>query len=144
MTEALARDNRSETEDLLLELLDMPISFHRCFVAITGKVTAALLLSYLWWAANETGAEPEGWIARPLEHIRDETGLSRDELSGARRILRERAILEDRRRGIPPIVEFRIDRIRVAHLLLDQAHRQRGATGLASAANLQPLPRSAH
>ena len=144
MTAAIAPNGRSETDDLLLELLDMPISFQRCFVAITGKVTAALLLSYLWWAAEERGPDPEGWIARPLDHIRDETGLSRDELSSARRILRERAILEDRRRGMPPVVEFRVDRTRVAHLLVDQVRRQRGACGLASAKHFQPLSHLAH
>jgi len=144
MMEAIARDDRSETDDLLLELLDMPISFHRCFVAISGKVTAALLLSYLWWAADEAGSEAQGWFARPLDHIRDETGLSRDELCGARRILRERAILQDRRRGMPPVVEFRIDRARVARLLLDQVRSQRCTIALAGANPLPPSSRSAH
>ena len=29
----------------LLQLLDRPIAFHRCFVTLTGSVTAALMLS---------------------------------------------------------------------------------------------------
>jgi hypothetical protein len=44
------------TEALLLDLLDMPISFHRCFIAITGRLTAALLLSHLWWVSEEASA----------------------------------------------------------------------------------------
>ena len=32
--------------ELLLEVFAEPIMFHRCYVALTGSVTAALLLSY--------------------------------------------------------------------------------------------------
>ena len=123
--------DRTDTEELLLELLDMPISFHRCFVGITGKVTAALLLSYLWWSTDEHGPSQDGWMPRPLDRIRDETGLSRDELASARHVLRALEILDDRRRGMPPVVEFRIDRDRVARLLLDHARNRRFSSRMA-------------
>lgn len=127
--------DRTDTEELLLELLDMPISFHRCFVGITGKVTAALLLSYLWWSTDEPGPSQDGWMPRPLDRIRDETGLSRDELASARHVLRALDILDDRRRGMPPVVEFRIDRDRVARLLLDHARIRRHSNRMAPLAH---------
>lgn len=136
--------HRPETEELLLELLDMPISFHRCFVAISGKVTAALLLSYLWWAPDGADPEEDGWIARPLDTMREDTGLSRDELSSARRTLRELAILEERRRGMPPVVEFRVDRARVAQLLMDELRARQAAHGVRCPQEQRPLSRLAH
>ena len=33
------------TPQLLLEVFDIPVSFHRCLVPITGGVTSALMLS---------------------------------------------------------------------------------------------------
>jgi hypothetical protein len=109
-----------ESEALLLELLDMPISFHRCLVPLTGKVTAALLLSYLLWNEDEARPDPAGWVTRPLDRLREETGLSKDELGSARRALRALGILEERRLGMPPRVEFRINRRRIAQLLVEQ------------------------
>lgn len=144
MTHAFAPFDRPQTEELLLELLDMPISFHRCFVAITGKVTSALLLSYLWWSANDAGMESRDWIAMPLERIREDTGLSRDELSGARRSLRERGILDERRRGMPPVVEFHVDRARVAHLLMVRTSEQHATHDPALAQAFLPLNQSPH
>jgi hypothetical protein len=120
MAPSLPHVDPPEMEALLFELLDMPISFYRCFVTLTGKVTAALLLSYLWWTEEEAGQESDNGIARPLQQIRDETGLSKEELGTARRVLRDLAILHERRHGIPPVVEFRLDRARVAHLLVQR------------------------
>jgi DNA-binding transcriptional ArsR family regulator len=128
------------TEALLLDLLDMPISFHRCFIAITGRLTAALLLSHLWWVSEEaSAAEHEGWIVRSIEAIREETGLSRDELAGARRVLRDHGILTERRQGIPPTVAFRVNQARVAQLLIENARRRAlDATPLAAAEPIRP------
>ena len=41
--DALSRP--SITTDLLLQVFDLPVSFHRCLVPITGGVTPALMLS---------------------------------------------------------------------------------------------------
>lgn len=136
MSESLVNFEWAETEALLLELLDMPISFHRCFVNLTGKVTAALLLSYLWWSDEEPDRQQEGWITKPLEQIRDETGLSRDELASARRILRELTILEERREGMPPAHAFRVNRNRVAHLLVEHVRRKQTCDAAGTTAQL--------
>lgn len=120
MSQSIGELGVSGSEALLLEVLDMPINFHRCFVSITGKVTAALLLSYLWWSSDEAARAHDGWISRPLEEIRDDTGLSRDELATARRILRDLAFLEERRHGMPPELAFRVNRDHVAHAIVER------------------------
>ena len=35
------------TTELLLEVFDIPVSFHRCLVPVTGGITSALMLSLL-------------------------------------------------------------------------------------------------
>ena len=132
MSQLIADFSQAETEALLLDLLDMPISFHRCFVALTGKVTAALLLSYLWWSGEEVENGHDGWVHKALDEIREETGLSKDELATARRILRELAILDERRHGMPPALAFRVNHDRVAHLLAEHVcaeQRHNAASG---------------
>ena len=42
------------TAELLLEVFDLPVSFHRCLVPITGGVTAALMLSQAIWTTQTT------------------------------------------------------------------------------------------
>ena len=67
----------------LLQLLDRPIAFHRCFVTLTGSVTAALMLSQaLYW--QRRCKEPEGWWYKTLEEWTEETGLNRRETEAAR------------------------------------------------------------
>lgn len=33
------------TTEVLLQVFDLPVSFHRCLIPLTGGVTAALMLS---------------------------------------------------------------------------------------------------
>lgn len=119
----------SEEDELLLELLDIPISFHRSFVTVTGRLTAALLLSYLWWPDEDerAGGAREVWMTRPLDRIRDETGLTKDEISAARRVLRELEIVEERRFGVPPRVQFRVNHAHVSELLATKVRARAAA-----------------
>lgn len=142
MSQSIADFSQPETEALLLDLLDMPISFHRCFVALTGKVTAALLLSYLWWSGEEVDGDNDGWITKALDELRDETGLSRDELATARRILRELAILEERRHGMPAALAFRINHNRVAHLLTERVRPEQRYNTAAAASDVSGRQRA--
>lgn len=45
-------DTAGITTDLLLEVFDLPVSFHRCLVPIAGGVTAALMLSQAIWTTQ--------------------------------------------------------------------------------------------
>jgi hypothetical protein len=75
---------------LLLEVFAEPIMFHRCYVTLTGSVTAALVLSYASYATEEIAAEThsEGWFVKTVAQWQHDTGLTRTELESARRKLK--------------------------------------------------------
>ena len=83
---------------LLLDVFDLPVSFHRSLIPITGSVTAAFLLSHAIWNTQEAEAgsfgAPEtdiidGWFAMSQDQWSRQTGLSRWEQETARRLLRQ-------------------------------------------------------
>jgi len=96
------------TAELLLEVFDLPVSFHRCLVPITGGVTAALMLSQAIWTTQTIEPSAKGWFSRSQEQWTDETGLSRWEQETARRGLRGAGFLEERRVGMPAKLWFRV------------------------------------
>lgn len=96
------------TADLLLEVFDLPVSFHRCLVPITGGVTAALMLSQAIWTSQTIEPSASGWFSRSQEQWTEETGLSRWEQETARRALRNAGYLEERRVGMPAKLWFRV------------------------------------
>jgi hypothetical protein len=108
------------TAELLLDVFDLPISFHRCLVPITGGVTAALMLSQAIWTSQELDPETNGWFCRSQEEWTEETGLSRWEQETARRALRSGGFLEERRAGMPAKLWFRVRPEAVGRAL--QAH----------------------
>jgi hypothetical protein len=108
------------TAELLLDIFDLPISFHRCLVPITGGVTAALMLSQAIWTSQELDPEVGGWFCRSQEEWTEETGLSRWEQETARRALRTGGFLEERRAGMPAKLWFRVRPEAVGRAL--QAH----------------------
>jgi hypothetical protein len=52
------------TPQLLLEVFDIPVSFHRCLVPITGGVTSALMLSQAIWTSQSLEPSADGWFLR--------------------------------------------------------------------------------
>ena len=82
--------------DLLLDVFDLPVTFHRCLVPITGSVTAALMLSQAIWTTQETDHAASGWFAKTADQWEEETGLSRWEQQSARRALRVGGFIEER------------------------------------------------
>jgi hypothetical protein len=96
------------TANLLLDVFDLPVSFHRCLVPITGGVTAALMLSQAIWGSETTDPEANGWFMKSRDEWEEETGLSRWGQQTARRALRESGFLEERRVGLPAKLCFRV------------------------------------
>jgi hypothetical protein len=96
------------SQEMLLEIFDAPITFHRCLVPVAGGVTAALLLSQAIWL-NETQAQfTQGWFMCSQEQWTQETGLSRWEQETARRELRVAGLIEERLVGMPAKLWFRV------------------------------------
>ena len=111
------------TTELLLQVVDLPVSFHRCLIPLTGGVTAALMLSQAIAITQDTDPVAEGWFVRSREEWHLETGLSRWELESARRTLRDAGFLEERRAGLPAKLYYRVCTDRVWLALKEQAQR---------------------
>ena len=114
------------TAELLLQLFDLPVSFHRCLVPISGGVNAALMLSQAIWTTEQLAAEHQipmanGWFTKSQEAWSEETGLSRWEQETARRSLRHAGFLEERRVGMPSRLWFRVRPDQVWRALQAQA-----------------------
>jgi hypothetical protein len=109
--------------ELLLQVFDLPVSFHRCLVPVTGGVTAALMLSQAIWIAQELDPADGGWFCLSQEEWTEATGLSRWEQQTARRMLREAGLLDERRAGMPAKLWYRVRSERVWQALRAQAAR---------------------
>lgn len=106
-------------DQAILDLLDRPIAFHRCFVRITGSVTAALMLSQAWHWTKYT-KDPDGWFWKSRAEWIEETGLTRFEQESARKRLREKGFLIEKLKGVPATVHFRVHADNVAAALTGQ------------------------
>jgi hypothetical protein len=111
------------TPELLLDVFDTPITFHRCLIPVSGGVNAALLLSHAIWTTQALDGEAEGWFLKSQEQWAEETGLSRWEQETARRALRDAGLLEERRVGMPARLWFRVQASAVWAALKAQAGR---------------------
>ena len=112
------------TGNLLLDVFDLPVTFHRCLVPVTGSVTAALMLSQAIWA-SQASEEADGWFTKSREEWEEETGLSRWEQQTARRVLRDGGFLEERRVGLPAKLCYRVRSEEVLRALQVHAHGSR-------------------
>jgi len=93
---------------MIIEIFDRPIAFHRCFVPLTGSITAALMLSQAIYWSNRT-KNNDGWFYKTQEEWLDETGMSRSEQEKARDKLRCTGFWFEERRGVPAKLFFRVD-----------------------------------
>ena len=96
---------------MTIEHLDRPIAFQRAFVTVTGSITAALFLSQaVYWARRCLEHEDgERWFYKTQSDWEDETGMTRYEQEGARKVLRGLGLLKEKRVGIPAKLYFSID-----------------------------------
>ena len=118
--------------ELLLEVFDMPVSFHRCLVPVAGGVTPALMLSQAIWTTQELEPSARGWFMRSQEQWTQETGLTRWEQETARRALRQAGLLEERRVGMPAKLWFRVCANAALHTLQASAGQGRVDDGRGS------------
>ncbi|BBL73185.1 hypothetical protein [Methylomagnum ishizawai] len=103
----------------ILEYLDRPIAFHRCFVTITGSITASLMLSQaLYW--QKRTQETDEWFFKSREEWTEETGLSRTEQETARAKLKSLDLLQEELRGLPARMYYRANVARLEALLCQQ------------------------
>jgi hypothetical protein len=95
-------------DELLSKWFDRPIAYHRIFVDLTGSVTAALMLSQAIYWSKRTGNR-EGWFYKACAEWTEETGLTRHEQDGARKLLKKLPFWKEKLAGVPATCNFRID-----------------------------------
>lgn len=108
---ALGPSHHTAALPIIWSLLGRHIAFHRRLVDLTGSVKAALLLSQsIYWTRHGRDiAQSGGWFHKTTQQWTWETGLSLREQTGARDALKEVALVEECRLGIPALVHFRLD-----------------------------------
>lgn len=117
-----------EYEILRSLLSDRPIAFHPMLARVFGGINEALLFQQIaYW--SDKGADPE-WIYKTQKDIEEETTLTRTQQENARRKLRGLGVIEERKRGVPAKLYYRViwD---VVYRLLEESTAQ-------DAGNLQP------
>jgi hypothetical protein len=88
-----------KTKKLIETLMKRPIAFQRIFKTITGTTNAALFLSQAWYwkdRASITINKKSGWFYKTAQEWEEETGLTRREQENARRICRDRGLIEEK------------------------------------------------
>ena len=115
-----AKDNRELA--IIWPLLGRHIAFHRRLVDLTASVKAALLLSQtIYWTRHGRDiARTGGWFFKTTEQWEMETGLSIKEQVTSREVLRELALVNEQRIGIPARLHFRLCLDQLGALLSDR------------------------
>jgi len=101
-------DNPLSNRDLARKLLGQKVvAYRRELATISGGALAGLFLSQACYWSDRT-SDPAGWFWKTQEQWEDETGLTRKEQETARRHLREREMIEEKREGLPALLWFRV------------------------------------
>ncbi|MBE0625801.1 MAG: hypothetical protein IH606_13420 [Burkholderiales bacterium] len=126
---------------IIWPLLGRHIAFHRRLVDLTANVKAALLLSQsIYWTRHGRDiAKNGGWFLKTTEQWKMETGLSAKEQITAREVLRELAIVNEQRMGIPAKLHFRLCVDQLGALLSDRIGRAFGFLDWADGAAVAEL-----
>ncbi|MDL1971460.1 MAG: hypothetical protein LWW94_10975 [Candidatus Desulfofervidaceae bacterium] len=88
--------------------LGRPVGYYPSMAIFLGSVKAAIFLCQLgYWEGKQS--DPGGWIYKTQEEITLETGLSRREQEGARKLLKKKGYLHEKFAGLPRKLYFRVD-----------------------------------
>lgn len=107
----------SQDRQALLALVGSKVVAYRViFARLVGSAAGGLLLGQaLYWSERTTDAS--GWFWKTRQQWTDELGLTRREQEVARKRLRQLGILEERRRGVPAKLYYRVDIDKLISLL---------------------------
>lgn len=98
---------RRQYEKLLKQGNCYPVAYYPVLARLAGSVNAGMMLSQALYWTFRTG--PDGWFYKKADEWELETALSRHEQNGARRLLREKNLIEEKVKRVPPIVHFRVN-----------------------------------
>jgi len=108
---------------LITTLLERTIAYHPVFRDVAGSTVGGLFLSqaYYWSTGGRIASERAGWFYKTGAEWLQETRLSRSEQDRARRDLRKVGLLEEKRRGNPAKMFYRLNLERLFELIEAQA-----------------------
>lgn len=89
-------------------LTSKPVAFYPDFAAIVDSTNAGVLLSQLFYWRDKQD-DPDGWIYKSQKDWKREISLTRTEQETARKKLRESGIMQEKLKGNPAKLYFRID-----------------------------------
>lgn len=91
--------DKQDWEKIIYDLAGQQIPYIPALAKIGGGVKAGLFLSQavLWTGGSNNG----GWFSKTVKQWTETTGLTAGEQETARRRLRERNFLEEKKQGIP-------------------------------------------
>lgn len=92
--------------ELIQEILEKPIAFHKVFFDVTKDIKIALFLSQLFYWHKKMKSE---WFYKTRESWEEETGLNRYEQEHAKKKLTSLKLLETKMMGAPPKQYFKFD-----------------------------------
>lgn len=91
-----------------LQDLGSPVAYYPRLSNITGGVKETLFLcQLLYWQGKQS--DKDGWIYKTQNDIFNETGLTRYEQEAARKSLVSRGFIDEKRRGIPAKMHYKIN-----------------------------------
>ncbi|MGE0541254.1 MAG: hypothetical protein AB7R89_13860 [Dehalococcoidia bacterium] len=95
--------------DVMRRLLTAPpIAFHRELAVALGGVYEALMFQQLaYW--SDKGSDPDGWIYKTTEELRQETTINRYQQDKARANLVRLGVIQAKRRGLPARMHYLIE-----------------------------------
>lgn len=108
--------SRRKYYDPLDDALDRPIAFNPAFKRITKSTNAALFMAQVWYWSKRT-KDKDGWFYKTSEEWQEETALTRDEIIGARKVCRSLDVVEEKLKGVPATLFYRINKAKVYELL---------------------------
>lgn len=84
-----------------------PVAYYPRIALAIGSVKASIFIcQLLYWQGKGKKGE---WIYKSRKEMTEETGLSREEQDGARRLLKKLNILEEKLTGVPATTHYKIN-----------------------------------
>ena len=128
MTEGGAMSYREEVLAVAGDLTGDYVPYYPRLAKLVGGVKAAVMLSRaVSWTRQVTHSgdsrHKDGWFWKSIAEWREETGLSRREQDTGRATLKDMGLIEERLRGLPAQLHYRVDLDRLGTLLGQQIGR---------------------
>ncbi len=125
--ENILNDQITKSKRVVEGLLKRSVAYHPMVAKALESVKAAILWDQLnYW--DEKTTDPNRWVYKTQEELYDETGLSRKEQETARKICIEAGVLEEKKAGIPPKMNFRVNMDAMIKLLSQFSNKKKETT----------------